>query len=95
MHEVLLTGTSVFFYQDNFLKTYDEIFGIASSTSLINTLKLSDMCNIVFPKELYMPKFDINVDSKSFLIELANKGLNKRLNNEVSDIYKKRLKVKV
>jgi len=80
-----------FIYQDNYLKSYDEVFGIVSSTSLINTLKLSDMCNIVFPKELYMPKFDNDVDSKSYLIELANKGLNKRLNNEVSDIYKKRL----
>ena len=80
-----------FVYQDNYLKNYDEVSNIASINAINNTLKISDMCNVSFPKELYMPKFDLNVNSKSYLIELANKGLKKRLNNEVSDIYQQRL----
>ena len=49
-----------FKYDDNYLFSYDDLTEIVSSKSLNNTLKISDMCNIGFKKELFMPKYAVN-----------------------------------
>ena len=79
-----------FKYQNNHLFDNNEVINLASSTSINNTIKIAESCNIVFTKEIYMPKYDVP-NSKLFLTELSNKGLRKRLNNNVSEVYQKRL----
>lgn len=54
--------------------------------------EIINLFNLVIPeKERHIPKYDKNCDSFSFLYNLSLKGLKKRLNNNVSDIYLKRL----
>ena len=58
-----------------------------------NTFKLADMCNLTLPKyELNLPIYSKEVEPTSFLTNLALKGLEKRLNGDVGNEYKKRLK---
>ncbi len=78
-----------FTYQNNHLLSYEEIKNEVSNLSIENTIKINNMCNLKLSKELYMPKY-MEEGSKEFLINLANKGLKKRLGN-VNDIYQKRL----
>ena len=66
----------------------DELSG---NKGIENTNIISKECNIVFPKtDNLLPIYDVD-DPKKYLFELSKKGLNKRLNNEVSDEYKNRL----
>ncbi len=54
------------------------------------TIKFSNLIDIKWPKSTYhIPVYKEN--SKEFLRALAKKGLEKRFNGKVSDIYKKRL----
>ena len=80
-----------FIYKDNYLYSDDELVNRVSSTVINNTLKVGELCNITFSKNLYMPKYT-KEDSKEYLINLSKKGLLKRFNGNVSDIYKERLK---
>lgn len=58
---------------------------------LINTLKISDLCNLEFPKvELLLPIYECSDPSK-YLFELAKAGLSRRLQGNISDAYKNRL----
>ena len=79
-----------FIYQNNYLYKIDEVIDMASSDAINNTLKISDMCNVTFDKEIYMPKYDVK-DSKEYLKSLAIKGLSKRLNDNIPLKYKERL----
>ena len=58
-----------------------------------DTSKLTNLINIEFPtNKRYIPHFDDEIkDSKEYLKNLAEKGLNKRLNGEVTEEYSKRL----
>lgn len=79
-----------FIYQDNYLYEKEEVIPKVSSKSINNTLKISDMCNISFKKELFMPKYDTK-DSKKFLVNLSRKGLSKRLAGKITKPYLERL----
>ena len=79
-----------FIYQDNYLYEKEEVIPKVSSKSINNTLKISDMCNISFKKELFMPKYDVE-DSKKFLVNLSRKGLSKRLEGKITKPYLERL----
>lgn len=58
---------------------------------LLNTIKISDICNLEFPKaELLLPIYDCE-DASRYLFELAKAGLNRRLNGVVNDFYRNRL----
>ena len=49
-------------------------------------------CNVIIEyKDGLLPVYDDNIDSRDFLQKLAMKGLNKRLNGNVTDEYKQRL----
>lgn len=58
-----------------------------------STIKFSDLINLEIPKnEKYIPHYDSNIeDSYQYLCNLCKKGLDKRLNGNVSKEYSDRL----
>lgn len=72
-------------YSSNYYEEYD----------FIDTEKIEEivsLCNVTMPKgKKYIPKYNKDIDSATFLRSLAIKGLNKRLNNKVTSEYKNRL----
>ena len=74
-------------YTNNSLEKEDSI-------GLANTIKIVNDCNLELPKaELLLPIYDCphNMDSATYLSNLALKGLSKRLDNKVSKEYLNRL----
>ena len=58
---------------------------------LLNTIKISNVCNLEFPKaELLLPIYDCE-DASQYLFQLAKAGLNRRLNGVINDVYRNRL----
>lgn len=56
-------------------------------------LEVTSLLNLEIPfNERYIPKYNPQIDSYQFLSNLCLKGLNKRLNNQVSSKYLERLK---
>lgn len=82
-------------FRDNYNYLLDEeIYSLSSNKGLNNTNVISDMCNLEFPKsELLLPiyKTKNNVPSGEYLKDLSITGLNKRLNKNIPEEYKKRL----
>lgn len=82
-------------FVDNYNYLLDkEIYMLSSNKGLNNSNVIRDMCNLEFPKsELLLPiyKTKNNLSSDEFLKELSIKGLNKRLNSNISEEYKQRL----
>ncbi len=61
--------------------------------SLENTFKLASLCHLELPKfSLNLPKYLTNMNSKDYLISLAYKGLQKRLDQNIPFNYLERLK---
>jgi len=55
------------------------------------TLVFNDLCNLIIENnKTYIPKYKGNLDNYKFLYSLALKGLEKRLNGNINDIYKER-----
>lgn len=60
--------------------------------ALENTFKLANMCHLELPNySLNLAIYDKKIDADSYLRNLSIKGLNKRLNGNISNIYKERL----
>ena len=58
---------------------------------LINTMKISDVCNLEFPKaELLLPIYECDNPSQ-YLFELSKAGLSRRLHGNVTEEYRNRL----
>ena len=77
----MLGGTSKIDFNYEYTLSKDDLYGLK---------EVSDKINLEFPKNVrYIPRQGRN--SEKFLIELANKGLNKRLNNKVTKEYQDRL----
>ncbi len=56
-----------------------------------STKAFCDSCQVVIPKDAsYIPKFDKNIDSNTYLENLSRKGLVKRLQGNVSKEYETR-----
>ncbi len=70
----------------------DELELICDAEDKKNMQSIVDLCNVEigYTKDL-LPVYDENIDAFSYLSSLCNKGLKRRLNNEVSDEYQKRL----
>lgn len=69
----------------------NNIESLSSDEGLYNTEKITDECEIIFPPtKLLLPIYDTD-DASSYLFELCKVGLNKRLNSQVTEVYKKRL----
>ena len=77
-------------YDNNYLKSGEEL----SKEDIMSTLEFSSDLNLTIVEDKkYIPKYyKCSDDSFKYLTTLAVKGLKKRLNNEVSDEYKNRLK---
>ena len=79
-------------HKGKYLLTEEEINAICDKEDIENTLMISKLCNFKLKSnQNIMPLYDKNIDSYSYLKFLCNKGLNKRLNNNVSSEYINRL----
>ena len=77
----MMGGTSKIDFNYAYSLTKDDLYGLK---------EVSNKINLEFPKNVrYIPRQGRN--SEKFLIELANKGLNKRLNGNVTKQYQDRL----
>ena len=76
-------------FYNNHLLSFDEVSKITSST---NTSEIVKICDVNFNKESTpnLPKY-VDNDEYEYLKKLCIKGLNRRLNNNVSDKYINRL----
>ena len=69
----------------------DNILELTDNKGLINTMKIADSCNLVFPKATnLLPIYECN-DPATYLFELCKAGLTKRCNGEIPQEYKSRL----
>jgi len=79
-------------YSNNYLHTKD-IYDYTENIYLNNTFVICDKCNLTleFHQDL-LPIYDTKgEDTDIYLKNLFIKGLNRRLNNQVNDVYKTRL----
>lgn len=67
------------------------ILDLTDNVGLINTIKISDECNLEFPNTTSLLALYESDDSSKYLFELCKVGLNKRLNGNITDNYKNRL----
>ena len=79
-------------HKNKHLLSIEEVEEISNERDIINTSIISDLCNveISYTKDL-LPVYDPNIDAYEYLKYLCTKGLNRRLNNNVSQIYTNRL----
>lgn len=83
-------------YCDNYLKMNDEIIKICDEYDLENINNIIDSCNVSLSyQDGLLPIYNKDVDSKKYLSELSYKGLNKRLDNNVSQEYLDRLEMEL
>ena len=74
---------------DYSLEVYDNISNFDKKT----TIDFADNINLEFNfNQKYIPLYDKKNNSKDLLFSLCKKGLQKRLNNNINDIYLNRLK---
>ena len=67
------------------------ILDLTDNKGLLNTIKISNDCNLEFPKaKNLLPIYECD-DPKKYLFELCKAGLKKRLGGTIYDNYKERL----
>ena len=75
----------------NYELSISNIMNLSENTGLINSNRIADRCNLVFPKaKNLLPIYDCE-DPKKYLFELCKVGLTKRLNGTIPNNYKERL----
>lgn len=79
-------------HKDKYLKSIEELSSILDPKDLDNMNKIASSCNVeITHKDDLLPIYDESKDAYKYLSYLCNKGLNKRLNNNVREEYKERL----
>ena len=79
-------------YKGKHLLNREEFSTLVPSDVISNMRYIEDVCNVSFEyNSNLLPIYDNNINAFEFLSNLCNKGLNKRLNGNVNDIYQKRL----
>ena len=74
------------------LLTKEEFISLTDTVDIKNMNYIIDNCNVTLDyTEGLLPIYNKDIDSRSFLHDLAIKGLNKRLNNNPSEVYLTRL----
>ena len=69
----------------------DNVYDFTDNIGLVNTLKVSDMCNLEFPPfKLLLPIYECSNPSQ-YLFELSKVGLKRRLGGNVDVKYQQRL----
>ena len=77
---------------NEYLLSYDEVLKVSNKEDILNTKEISDMCNLTIGyKDGLLPVYDENINSFEYLSMLCNKGLKRRLNDNVSELYQNRL----
>ena len=67
------------------------VLDYSDNIGLLNTMKISDMCHLEFPKaKLLLPIYECDNPSQ-YLFELSKVGLNRRLGGKVTAEYRNRL----
>lgn len=82
------------FSSKRYFRNEDEMRKLYSEEELAVAEEIASKCNVLMEFEkVALPVFKnkYHVDSKTYLRNLCKKGLEKRLNNQVSDVYVKRL----
>ena len=79
-------------HQGKYLPTKEDLDILTNNQDINTTKHITDLCTVelTFTKDL-LPIYDQNIDAFEYLKYLCEKGLNRRLKNNVPDIYKKRL----
>lgn len=77
----------------NFIYTKDDYFKIINDKEIEKeTEDFANLINIDIPfNNRYIPRYKENIDSNTYLYNLALKGLTKRLNGNITNEYKERL----
>jgi len=79
-------------HQNQHLLTKEEIELISDEEDIETTKKIAELCTVELVKDdNLLPIYHEQVNSYQYLTALCNKGLKKRLNDNVSEIYQKRL----
>ncbi len=85
----------VFYDVSNHELEKNNLLDFTDNLGLLNSMKISDACNLEFPKaELLLPIYECDNPSK-YLFELCKVGLARRLGGSISDDYRKRLSYEV
>lgn len=80
-------------FKDRYLLSREEFDLLADLDTISNMEYIERECNVTFEyTKGLLPIYDPNIDAFSYLSNLCNKGLNKRLNGNVPIEYEKRLK---
>lgn len=79
-------------YKTNFLPSLEDVLLVSNEEDIKNTQEISMMCNVTlgYTKDL-LPIYDNKVDAFTHLSTLCNKGLKRRLKDNVPENYQKRL----
>ena len=87
-----IDDSSLIVSNENYIKEESYLNNIYDIDDLEMTNTLANQCNyeIEFHKAS-LPVYDPNINSKEYLVNLCKKGLYKRLNNNINDIYMNRL----
>ena len=87
-----INDNSLIVSPNNYMKNEEYLLNYYDIDDLEMTNTIANLCNyeIIFNKG-QLPVLDVNVSSKDYLINLCKKGLVKRLNNNINDLYIKRL----
>ena len=79
-------------HKGKYLLSYDEVIEFSYKEDIANIKEIVDMCNVEIKKEEgVLPVYDKDIDAFSYLSMLCNKGLKRRLNDNVDIVYQKRL----
>ncbi len=83
-------------HKSHHLLSQEEILNLSTETDILNTKKISDMCNvtITYTPNL-LPKYKEDINELEYLTKLCNKGLNKRLNGNIPKEYQDRLNYEI
>lgn len=76
----------------NYLLTKEEVANLSTDIDIENTNIIASSCNLELNYTPgLLPIYDQNIDSRIFLHDLSHKGLNRRLNGDVTKEYLERL----
>jgi DNA polymerase-3 subunit alpha len=79
-------------HQNKHLLSIEEVEQIADKEDIENTRIISNLCNVeLLQNKNLLPVYDSNIDAYKYLTYLCNKGLNRRLNNNIPKEYTERL----
>ena len=79
---------------NNYLLSNDEVLSLSSNNGIDSTNFIANLCNVDFPSySNLLPVYNNNlkISSEEYLTKLSIQGITIRLNNEVNEVYKKRL----